>query len=134
MRVQNWELLLQDQIDAARERPFEWGQHDCATWAFEVRRVLTSGPDIAAKWRGRYTTALGCKRQLSRLGYASMEEGGRDLLGDPLSAPLMAQRGDLVIGGPDQSFGVCVGATCAFLAEDGLEFLPLSECLFAWRT
>lgn len=120
-------------LDAARTMPFAWGCHDCATWAFDLRRDLTGGADHAARWRGRYRTARGAHRVMRRLGWESLEEMGRDLLGDPLSTPLLAQRGDLVLGGADPAFGICAGARAAFVAPEGLTFLPLSACLLAWR-
>ncbi|SEP02981.1 hypothetical protein SAMN04490248_12041 [Salinihabitans flavidus] len=120
-------------LDAARGRPFAWGVHDCATWAFDLRRDLTGGADIAARWRGRYSTARGAHRVMRRLGWESLEAMGRDLLGDPLATPLLAQRGDLMLGGADPAFGICAGARAAFVAPKGLTFLPLSACVLAWR-
>lgn len=113
--------------------PFSWGTHDCATWAFDIRRDLTEGEDIAACWRGRYRTALGAHRVMKRLGWDSLEAAGRDLLGTPLPTVLQAKRGDLVLGGPEPAYGVCVGAKVAFVAPDGLVFLSVSDCSLAWR-
>ncbi|WP_375698002.1 DUF6950 family protein [Pseudophaeobacter sp. TrK17] len=133
MRRSDWQSRLADAIKAAREIPFCWGAHDCATWAFDVRRDLTGGEDIAASWRGRYRTALGAHRVMKRLGWDSLEAAGRDLLGMPLPSVLQAKRGDLVLGGTDPAFGVCVGAKVAFVAPDGLVFISLSDCSLAWR-
>lgn len=113
--------------------PFSWGSHDCATWAFGIRRDLTGGEDIAALWRGCYRTALGAHRVMKRLGWDSLEAAGRDLLGMPLPSVLQAKRGDLVLGGTDPAFGVCVGAKVAFVAPDGLVFISFSDCSLAWR-
>jgi len=132
-RVANWERRLTEAIDAARQTPFVWGAHDCAIWAFDLRRDLTGGEDVAALWRGRYRTALGAYRIMKRIGWDSLEAAGRDLLGSPLASVLQARRGDLVLGGDDPAFGVCAGARAAFVAPDGLIFLPLITCLLAWR-
>ena len=133
-RVPHWEQVLTDAIARARTQPFVWGQHDCATWAFDLHRDLTDSPDHAALWRGRYRTAIGCGRVMRRLGWASLEEGGRALLGEPLDDVRLAQRGDLVLGGAPEAFGVVIGAKAAFVAPDGLVRLPLSVCRLAWRT
>lgn len=133
MRVSNWETRLAQAVEAARDLPFAWGSHDCATWAFDVVRDLSGGADYAAQWRGRYTTALGSHRILRKLGWASLEAGGRALLGDPLATPLLAQRGDMVLGGADPAFGICIGARAAFVGPEGLTFVPLSACHLAWR-
>ena len=63
-RVDHWERLLAAAVDTARAKPFVWGVHDCPTFAFETRMILTGGEDIAALWRGRYTTALGGEHRL----------------------------------------------------------------------
>jgi hypothetical protein len=133
MRVSNWETRLAQAVEAARDLPFAWGSHDCATWAFDVVRDLSGGADHAALWRGRYRTALGSHRVMRRLDWASLEEGGRALLGDPLATPLLAQRGDMVLGGADPAFGICIGARAAFVGPEGLTFVPLSACHLAWR-
>lgn len=133
-RVPHWEQILASAILAAKDRPFVWGQHDCATWAFDLRRDLTGGPDHAALWRGQYRTACGCLRVLRRLGWETLEAGGRTLLGMPLADPRLAQRGDLVLGGAPEAFGVVAGAHVIFVAPDGLVSLPLSGARLAWRT
>jgi hypothetical protein len=133
MRLCGWTSILAARLEAVRDLPFAWGSHDCATWAFDLRRDLTGGEDVAALWRGRYTTALGAQRIMRKLGWVDMESMGRDLLGDPLATPLLAQRGDLVLGGEDPAFGVCSGARAVFISPDGLVQMPLSVCSFAWR-
>ena len=85
MKVTGWEVLLAAAVDDARTRSFNWGTHDCATWAFELRRDLLGGDDTAALWRGRYRTARGAARVMRRLGWASMPEAGVALLGMPLA-------------------------------------------------
>lgn len=46
-------------------RAFAWGECDCCTWACDW--VLERrGVDPAFRWRGRYRTALGAKRNLRR--------------------------------------------------------------------
>ncbi|WP_411572354.1 DUF6950 family protein [Thioclava sp. A2] len=133
-RLSHWEQVLAAALTQAEARPFAWGRHDCATWAFDLRRDLTGGADHAALWRGRYRTPGGCQRVLRRLGWRTLEEGGRALLGDPLADPRLAQRGDLVLGGAPEAFGVVTGARAVFVAPEGLVSLPLSSCRLAWRT
>jgi hypothetical protein len=134
MRVSSWETVLAAAVDVARGRPFVWGTHDCATWAFDLRRDLTGGDDTAALWRGRYRTARGAARVLRRLGWTSMSVAGTALLGTPLANVRLAQRGDLVLSPDSTSFGVCLGAQVAFLAPEGLTLRALPSCTLAWRT
>lgn len=128
----HWERLLAAAIDTARAKPFAWGLHDCPTFAFETRMILTRGEDIAALWRGRYTTPLGGERVMRRLGWASLENMGRALLGEPRPAVLLAQRGDIVLADTGLGFGVCTGANAVGMAPEGLVSVPLTSCRLAW--
>ena len=131
-RVDHWERLLAAAIDTARAKPFVWGVHDCPTFAFETRMILTGGEDIAALWRGRYTTALGGERVMRRLGWASLEDMGRALLGEPRPSVLLAKRGDIVLADTGLGFGICTGASAVGMAPEGLVSMPLTSCWLAW--
>ena len=132
-RLPGWEGILAEAIEAARDRSFRWGRHDCATFAFDLRRTLAGGPDVAALWRGRYRTARGAVRVMRRLGWQSLEAAGRDLLGAPLPSVQQAQRGDLVLANTGLGFGICLGARAAGIAPAGLVLVPISACALAWR-
>ena len=132
MKAYGWEHLLAAATDTARAKTFIWGIHDCPTFAFETRMILTGGEDIAALWRGLYTTALGGQRVMRRLGWASLEEMGRSLLGEPRPAVLLAQRGDLVLADTGLGFGICTGASAVGMAPEGLVTVPLTACKLAW--
>ncbi|WP_407703826.1 DUF6950 family protein [Tabrizicola oligotrophica] len=80
-RSPGWERHLTEAIVAARDRPFRWGRHDCATFAFDLRRAIAGSHDVAALWRGRYTTGRRAAWVMRRLGWSSLEAAGRDLSG-----------------------------------------------------
>lgn len=129
-RLPQWEIRLAQAIVEARGGVFAWGTRDCATWAFDVRLALT-GHD-GWPYRGKYKTLRGAMGVIRRNG-GSMEGLGRSLLGDPLPAVLLAQRGDIVLGGEDPALGVCIGSEAAFLLQAGLTYRPLKSCQLAWR-
>ena len=131
-RVDHWEHVLAAAIDTARARPFAWGLHDCPTFAFETRTALTGGEDVAALWRGKYTTHLGGLRVMRRLGWSSLEAMGHALLGVPRDTVLQAQRGDIVLTDTGLGFGVVIGATAIGLTPEGLSFASLRSCRVAW--
>lgn len=133
-KTAGWETHLTRAIADARGQPFVWGRHDCATWAVDLRRALTGGPDHAAAWRGRYRTPRGAVRVMRSLGWSSLEDGARALFGAPLEGVLLAQRGDLTLGGEPEALGVCLGAEVAFVGPAGLVFVPLASCRMAWRS
>ena len=131
-RVENWERVLAEAIDTARAKPFVWSVHDCPTFAFETRMLLTGDEDTAALWRGRYTTALGGQRMMRRLGWSSLEGMGCALLGEPRPAVLLAQRGDIVLADTGLGFGICNGASAVGMAPEGFVTVPLTSCQLAW--
>ena len=131
-RTPDWEHLLSAAIDTARAKPFVWSVHDCPTFAFETRMILTGGEDIAALWRGRYTTALGGQRVMRRLGWVSLADMGRALLGAPRPKVLLAQRGDLVLADTGLGFGICTGKAAVGMTPEGLVTVPLTSCRLAW--
>jgi len=132
-RLPGWERRLVAAVEATRDRPFCWGRHDCATFAFDLRREIAGGYDVAALWRGRYSTARGALRVMRRLGWQTLEAAGRDLLGEPLPSVQLAQRGDLVLANTGLGFGVCLGARVAGIAPEGLVLVPLATSALAWR-
>lgn len=129
MRKPHWEIALYEQIKAASGRPFSYGTHDCATFAFDVRRAIT-GEDAAADWRGRYSTELGAARVMRRLGFESIEALATGYLGTPLLNVKLAKRGDIVLAGG--GLGVCIGATAVFPISCGLRERLLRGCAVAW--
>lgn len=131
MRKPDWPSILTHEIEAARGRPFSYGEHDCATWAFDVRHALIGGDSPAEQWRGRYRTEIGCARVMMRLGWESVEAGACALLGEPLSSARLAQRGDVVFA--DGALGICIGKEAAFVGADGLKGKLLRDCALAWR-
>lgn len=132
-RIEHWERHLAEAIAIAQARTFAWGLHDCPTFAFETRQRLTGGADVAALWRGRYSTARGGLRVMRRLGWDTLETMGHALLGAPLASIHLAQRGDLVLAEGGTGFGVCLGARAFGMAPEGLVSLPLDACRLAWR-
>ena len=48
-------------------QPFAWGARDCCTFAFDCAQAIT-GRDARAGVRGTYSTYIGARRELRRLG------------------------------------------------------------------
>jgi hypothetical protein len=130
-RKEGWEAALFNEVAAARHRAFEWSVFDCATWAFDVRYALT-GIDTAVTWRGKYRNLAGGLRVLKRLGHKGYADLADAKIG-PRVHVLSAQRGDIVLVGNPDAFGVCLGGTVATVAEGGLVIVPRSSVTVAWR-
>ena len=140
VRAEGWEARLREAVEAAREKPFEWGTNDCALFAADCVRAMT-GTDLAAAFRGKYTTASGARRALMRFGEGSLEATVMAVLGEPI-VPTLARRGDVVLfqsfppGAPPdgiEALAVCLGEVAASPGPQGLTYVPMSEWLKAWR-
>jgi hypothetical protein len=135
MRYENWPCRLQILLDAAREQEFSWGTLDCCQWAGLAVEAQT-GVNPIAHIRGKYRTAIGAKRVLNRDFGGSLRAGVTLSMGDPVP-PLMAGRGDLVLVDLDGTECVGVvdlsGERIAAIGLHGLEFVPLTAAVAAWK-
>ncbi len=120
-----------------RGRSFQWGVHDCCTFACDVIRDA-GGVDYAAPFRGRYRTAAGAARVLRRFAGGGLEAAAEKIAQDnglEEVPPLMAQRGDFVLldAAEGPALGVCLGATFIAAGPAGAVTLPLKRARRAWR-
>jgi len=132
MRLKNWPSRLQAVFSAARTRPFAWGEHDCCLHAAAVVEACT-GVDLAAPWRGTYSTAAEAARLLASLG------GLRALAAQagPEIDPAFATAGDVaLIEGEDGSelLAVHSGQVWTAVSVAGLVVVrEPSRVLAAWK-
>jgi hypothetical protein len=135
LRRPDWPLLLEVYIERHRTTPFEWGAHDCATfalgWVDLAREDL--GPQIEVLAASLdYRTAEGAVTRLGRRALADAVDEWDHLT--PVE-PSFAQRGDVVvieISGR-QSLAVCAGEYAAGPGATGLELVPMTTARAAWR-
>lgn len=132
IRKENWPELLLDAVEAARSKPFAWGQHDCCTFAADCVQAMT-GVDLMAEFRGRYTSAKGAVKVVAKAGHAALADAWCAALAE--IAPLAAQRGDVVMFETDEGLavGVVTGTQAVAAGPDGVTFVPLELWLRAWR-
>lgn len=127
-KLTNWPQLLAETIQAAKQRPFLWGETDCCLFAADCALAQT-GRDPAASYRGRYKTALGASRLIKTAG-------GLTAILDSQYAridPRLAQRGDLALF--DGPYGETVGVVFAGIwapTEQGVSMIDTAPKLM-WR-
>lgn len=131
-RLEAWEDRLAEAVQMAFERPFEWSQHDCPTFAFGTRAALT-GQDATPAWRGTYTSLRGGLRVMRRLGWADYRAMGDAILGPSRPTVLFGQRGDIALGPLGLGFAVVLGADVLGLSPNGPVRAPLAGCSMVWR-
>lgn len=134
-RYPDWPKHLLKELQAAAERPFVWGKHDCALFACDVVKAIT-GTDPAIDLRGRYDSQFGAGRVIAAYG-------GLDRLAESIAAqhgcsevrPSMAWRGDVCLvnlGDNGMALGICAGERVAAASTVGIWFLPMANVLRSW--
>lgn len=142
-KLDNWLNLLNEHVEANRFVPHAWGSHDCGLWLASCL-IVTTGQDLAADIRGRYSDAKGAVRAMKKAaGVLTPEAFAESRMGAPKPA-VFAMPGDGVAadlaelgvtGGERQiglSLGICLGALSWFAGEDGLVSFPTlsMKCAF----
>lgn len=131
-RLSNWDIRLSEYLSSVRNTEFCFGQHDCALHSANAVLAMT-GTDIAAAFRGRYSTAQGSVLALARYGAGTLDATVDAIL--PAIPPSHARRGDLVWTG--EALGVCDGTTGLFVGQEGeaegLVTIQRAAWLRAWR-
>ncbi|TCP33279.1 hypothetical protein [Sphingomonas sp. BK235] len=131
-RLPEWEQLLHDYVADLEGAAFRWGELDCALFAAGAVLAQT-GVDLAAAYRGHYSTARGSVRALRRFGDGTLEATIDAAL--PRIEPAFARRGDLVM--VDGMAGVSIGPRALFVGDvdgaPGWVRLERSAWSIAWK-
>lgn len=130
--------ILNDYILEVRNKPFEWGVHDCFTFTNEAYRRLY-GEGWAEDWLGKYMTSEGkpmTRAQLKKeFGFTDFTEAVATKL-TPIS--FVPPRGALIATKKSKrwsigyAMGICMGTKGAFLSDKGVVYLPLDEIDKSW--
>lgn len=126
IRLPDWQARLSAWLREINGRPIEYGRHDCCLFGAGAIEAET-GIDIAAPWRGRYTTLAGGRRVLRKSGYTDHVALIAATL--PEIHASAAREGDIGLveteAGP--AVGVNQGTAIYVLGETGrLGFAPLT--------
>lgn len=97
-------------LDRFKDQPFQWGRYDCAKMvAFHLRKM---GHQIGISKAGSYSSALGAKRALSRLGWPSLSYALDEVLHLERIAPAFIVTGDIIqmpSEGPIDALAIALG-------------------------
>lgn len=72
-RFSFWRSALAVYIDECMQKPFQWGEHDCALFAAGAIKIMT-GEDFAQPYLGKYKTLKGGLGLLKRKGFDNHAE------------------------------------------------------------
>lgn len=133
-RKPDWETRLAAYLEPLRTRPFEWGRHDCCTFASGAVEAMTD-VDPMLEFRGKYRSAASATRALRTIGAGDLART-LDAKFRRVPAPL-AQRGDIVMH--DGLLAICLGGVIVAVGRegerDGLVLFQRAEWIdpLAWR-
>lgn len=124
-RREGWEGRLNDVIEAARDKPYEIGQHDCLRVACASVEALI-GVDYWPVFSG-YESKREARMVILEHG-KNLAEAVTKTLGIDSVEPPLARRGDIVLYRDDEEhLGVCVGPWVAVLGAQGLQLVTLTD-------
>lgn len=131
MKREDWPERLAAFLEERRDRTFAFGEHDCALFAADWILEAT-GEDPLGELRGTWQDEISALRVLKDRGPLSTIA---DELLSARIAPAFAQRGDVVLSEITgrEGLGVCVGERFAAPSDVGVEFVPMSFALMAWK-
>ncbi len=124
-------------LDRFKDQPFQWGKFDCAKMvAFHLRHL---GYRIGISKAGTYSTALGAKRGLKRMGWPSLTHGLDEVLQFERIAPAALLVGDLLqleSEGPLEALAIAMGNGRALSYHEdtvGAVVVQPVQIVAAWR-
>lgn len=129
-RKPGWENRLTEEITAALDRPWSWGDHDCATFAWRCARAVTGGPTRWDKWFGYHHDEDSAKSVLEKNGGLLGMLGREGMVKVPF-----AMRGDLVaVRDSSVLMGIVdVDGIRVALYPKGVTTVKRENAILAWR-
>jgi hypothetical protein len=128
-RQPGWQRRFGELVVRHLSKPFEWGRHDCCTWAADAVMALRGHDTLAPTRVPRLNARQGLRAMKAAGGPEAITRCGLQPI-----APAQASRGDLVLlqQGRRQLLAVCNGADALAPGARGLESLPMRCALRAW--
>lgn len=128
-------LALREFLLASYDKPFQWGERDCALWVAEWIQAVR-GVDPGLPFRGTYGSEYGCALLLARHGgllkLARRAFGAAGL--HEIDNPDAAAAGDVAcVEAPfGPTLGIVTGWRVALLGREGLVISAAWPRLAAW--
>jgi hypothetical protein len=132
--VEGWESRLTAAVERARTSAYRLGEFDCLRFACLAVAAVT-GRDPWPEFSG-YGTPADKRALLTRRG-GTFQKAGDGFFGEARRIPVpFARRGDVAVY-IDLEQRECIGPVVdhrmAYMSSAGLVFLPLANCVCAWR-
>lgn len=127
-RLAHWDLALAGYLRDRRDRPFEWGANDCASFAIGAIEAIAG----RLVWPVDWSNALEAARAIEAAG--GLVDAMTRSIGTPSQNWRTARRGDVGLVDMQEraSVVVCTGQTWAGPGILGLEHLKLPAARLVW--
>lgn len=124
-------------LKSVKDKPFEWGKHDCLTFTNNAYRQMY-GVGWADDWLGRYINKgifLRRSELKKEYGFKTFSDAVDQKLTrvnhiPPLGALVTTKAAQRWVIGV--AMGICTGTKAVFLNKEGLIFLPLDAIYQSW--
>jgi hypothetical protein len=131
-RLPDWNASLHVYVDAVKRSPFDWGAHNCATFAAGAVEAMT-GENLAKGYR--FKTERGALSAMMREGFNNLADMAASKL--PEIHISQARIGDIAAIPTDTPFGFVLGIVngemILALRPDGMGLAPLLSATRAFR-
>lgn len=129
--------LLMDYLEDCKNKPFEWGKHDCFTFTNTAFRKMF-GQGWADDWVGRYinnSTTLNRNELKKEFGFSDFTDAvdarlKRISYAPPLGALVTTKQCRKWLIGV--AMGISTGKKAVFLDKEGILYLPFDDIHQAW--
>lgn len=130
MRRDDWQQRFSDYLRERRDMAFDWGSHDCCTFAAGAVEAVTGRNPMADV--PPYSNEFDAVRMVHEGG--GMEALATSILGESVS-PMFATVGDVVLltNEDRELLGVCNGVNAIAASKDGTAALEMSAAIAAWK-
>ena len=122
-------------IEDAKQRPFEWGVHDCCLFAASTADKITVNGDYVRRLLAQFNYASDISVDAILLAGGGLQKILDDFLG--ASIPWgQAQQGDVVLirdARGQEILGVCEGSKVICATEGGVIPIAIRHAICAWR-
>ena len=131
-RLPDWPKRLHDFVDGVKRQPFDWGTHNCATFAAGAVEAMT-GERLVKGYR--FKTERGALSAMKRAGFDNLADMAASKLEEIHIS--QAQLGDIAAIPADTPFGFVLGIVngemILALRPDGMGLIPLFDATRAFR-
>lgn len=133
MRKENWQAEYHRAIATAQLLPFQWGVHDCVTFAAYLVDAI-SDLDVTARFKAKYRWTNQGEAARLILAAGSLQALVTEFMGPPISWVNLSL-GDALMAFNNGKEIVCIhdGHNLIAPADKGLMSVPLSSAICGWR-